>query len=191
MLADGPAIFIPDKYDNHGKWMDGWESRRRRGGGHDWCVVKLGVKGVIRGVDIDTSHFTGNYPPAASLEACLSDEAAGRRKRNGRRSCRRPSSARAPITFCRSQRRACSIISGSTSIPMAAWRACGSMASRWRPGRARTRNAVYELSALANGGRIVAYNDAHYGTVWTLITARPRHQHGRRLGDAAAARARQ
>ena len=75
MLQDTPAVFIPDKYDNHGKWMDGWESRRKRGGGHDWCIVKLGVKGVIHGVDIDTSHFTGNYPPAASLEACLSDKA--------------------------------------------------------------------------------------------------------------------
>ncbi|HVR65900.1 MAG TPA: allantoicase, partial [Verrucomicrobiae bacterium] len=50
MLQDTPAVFIPDKYDSHGKWMDGWESRRRRGGGHDWCIVKLGVKGVIRGV---------------------------------------------------------------------------------------------------------------------------------------------
>ena len=52
--------------------MDGWESRRRRQGGHDFCIVKLGARGVIRGVDIDTSHFTGNYPPAASIEACVS-----------------------------------------------------------------------------------------------------------------------
>src|SRR6185436_17296944 len=70
MLADAPAVFIPDKYDDNGKWMDGWESRRRRDGGHDLCVVKLGCKGIIRGVDIDTSHFTGNYPPAASIDAC-------------------------------------------------------------------------------------------------------------------------
>ena len=70
MLNPEPAIFIPGKYDDHGKWMDGWESRRRRVTGHDWCVVKLARPGTIEGVDLDTSHFTGNFPPAASVEAC-------------------------------------------------------------------------------------------------------------------------
>ena len=65
--------FIDDKYDDHGKWMDGWESRRKRTQGHDFCVIRLGVPGVIRGFDIDTSFFTGNYPPEASIEACHSD----------------------------------------------------------------------------------------------------------------------
>ena len=68
MLQDGPAVFIPDKYDDNGKWMDGWESRRRRGPGHDFAVVKLAVPGRILGFDVDTSHFTGNYPPAVSIE---------------------------------------------------------------------------------------------------------------------------
>ncbi len=66
--------FIDDKYDDHGKWMDGWESRRRRTPGHDFCVIRLGVPGVIRGLDIDTSFFTGNYPPQASIDVCTSDE---------------------------------------------------------------------------------------------------------------------
>jgi allantoicase len=70
MLNPEPAMFIPGKYDEHGKWMDGWESRRKRGEGHDYCIVKLGLPGIIAGFDIDTSHFTGNYPPAASIEAC-------------------------------------------------------------------------------------------------------------------------
>ncbi|MFD2264523.1 allantoicase [Lacibacterium aquatile] len=70
MLNPEPAVFIPGKYDDNGKWMDGWESRRKRVSGYDWCIVKLGRPGSITGVDIDTSHFTGNYPPAASLEAC-------------------------------------------------------------------------------------------------------------------------
>lgn len=68
MLNPEPAVFIPGKYDDHGKWMDGWETRRKRTTGHDWCVIKLGRAGVIKGLDIDTSHFTGNYPPAASVE---------------------------------------------------------------------------------------------------------------------------
>lgn len=70
MLADKPAVFIPDKYDENGKWMDGWESRRKRTAGHDFAVVRLAAPGVIRGFDVDTSHFTGNFPPACRIEAC-------------------------------------------------------------------------------------------------------------------------
>ena len=64
-----PAIFIPGKYTTRGKWMDGWESRRRRTPGHDWCVVQLGMRGRIRGLDVDTSFFTGNYPTHCSIDA--------------------------------------------------------------------------------------------------------------------------
>ena len=53
--------------------MDGWESRRKRTPGHDYCVVRLGVPGLVRGLDINTRFFTGNYPPAASVEACVSE----------------------------------------------------------------------------------------------------------------------
>jgi len=69
LIKEGRGIFIPDKYTDHGKWMDGWESRRKRDEGHDWCIVKLATEGVIKGVDIDTNHFLGNHPPYASLEA--------------------------------------------------------------------------------------------------------------------------
>ena len=73
IIGNTDPVFIDDKYDDHGKWMDGWESRRRREPGHDYCVIRLGVPGVIHGFDIDTTHFTGNYPPQASIEACVSD----------------------------------------------------------------------------------------------------------------------
>ena len=69
LLKPGRGVFIADKYTERGKWMDGWESRRKRTEGHDWCIVQLGAEGIIRGVDIDTNHFTGNYPPFASIEA--------------------------------------------------------------------------------------------------------------------------
>ena len=73
IIAYADPVFIDDKYDDHGKWMDGWESRRKREPGHDYCVIRLGVPGVIHGFDIDTTHFTGNYPPRASIEACVSN----------------------------------------------------------------------------------------------------------------------
>ena len=70
LLKPGRGIFIADKYTDRGKWMDGWESRRKRTTGHDWCVIKLATEGIIKGVDIDTNFFLGNHPPFASIEAC-------------------------------------------------------------------------------------------------------------------------
>jgi allantoicase len=69
LIKPGRGIFIEDKYTDHGKWMDGWESRRKRVAGHDWVIVELGLRGIISGVDIDTNHFLGNHPPFASIEA--------------------------------------------------------------------------------------------------------------------------
>src|SRR5918994_4956412 len=71
LLKPERPIWIADKYTDRGKWMDGWESRRRRTPGHDWCVIRLGIPGVIRGVVVDTSFFTGNFPSHCSLDACV------------------------------------------------------------------------------------------------------------------------
>jgi len=61
------------EYTDQGKWMDGWETRRRRTPGHDWAIVQLGVPGIVRGVVIDTSFFTGNYPEEATIDAAAVD----------------------------------------------------------------------------------------------------------------------
>ena len=74
LIAPTDPVFISEKYDQHGKWMDGWESRRKRTPGHDYCIVKLGRPGKIAGIEIDTRHFTGNYPPSASVDVCHSTE---------------------------------------------------------------------------------------------------------------------
>jgi allantoicase len=60
-------------YTERGKWMDGWETRRRRAPGHDWCIVRLGIPGVVRGLVVDTSFFRGNYPESCSVDACAVD----------------------------------------------------------------------------------------------------------------------
>ena len=73
LIEPQEPVFIDDKYDDHGKWMDGWESRRKRIAGHDHCVLRLGIPGIVHGVDIDTRFFTGNFPPSASIDACVSD----------------------------------------------------------------------------------------------------------------------
>jgi allantoicase len=69
LVKPDPAIFITGKFTSRGKWMDGWESRRRRTPGHDWCVVQLGLRGVVHGVNVDTRFFTGNFPSHCSIEA--------------------------------------------------------------------------------------------------------------------------
>ncbi len=69
LIKPGRGVFIADKYTERGKWMDGWETRRKRTPGHDWCILRLGIAGQIHGVDIDTNHFLGNNPAYASIEA--------------------------------------------------------------------------------------------------------------------------
>jgi len=70
MLQNNEAVFVEDKYDEHGKWMDGWETRRRRDGKNDFCYIRLGSKSVINDFNIDTSYFTGNFAPAISILGC-------------------------------------------------------------------------------------------------------------------------
>ena len=70
LLKAEKPIFRDGKYTDRGKWMDGWETRRRRTPGHDWCIVRLGAPGIVRGVVVDTAFFKGNYPEACSIEAC-------------------------------------------------------------------------------------------------------------------------
>ncbi|WP_042395965.1 allantoicase [Streptacidiphilus carbonis] len=79
LIVAAAAEFRPHTFGHKGQIMDGWETRRRRGAGadqphptdddHDWAIVRLGAAGVIRGVIVDTAHFTGNYPETASVEA--------------------------------------------------------------------------------------------------------------------------
>ena len=66
-----PPVFKEGVFDKHGKWMDGWETRRKRDKGHDYLILKLGKPGKISKVDIDTSYFSGNQPRKFSLEACF------------------------------------------------------------------------------------------------------------------------
>ncbi len=70
LLKASAPVFIEGKYTERGKWMDGWESARRRTPGFDWCLVRLGLAGTVRGLVVDTAHFKGNFPESCSLDAC-------------------------------------------------------------------------------------------------------------------------
>ena len=73
LLKPGAPVWREGEYTERGKWMDGWETRRRRTPGNDWAIVRLGAPGIVKGVVIDTSFFTGNYPERATIDACTID----------------------------------------------------------------------------------------------------------------------
>lgn len=168
MFNPEPARFYPDRYDDHGKWMDGWETRRRRNGGHDWSIIRLGLPGVIRGIDFDTSFFTGNFAPAVALEACNCAEGD-------------PTSDSEWVTLVPSK----SLQGNSHHFVeisdervwthlrlniypdggIARLRVYGDVAIDWS-----TRgDEVIDLIALENGGRQVAWSDAHFGMPMKML----------------------
>ena len=73
LVRAAQPVWREGEYTERGKWMDGWETRRRRDLGpesHDWCIVRLGARGLVRGVDVNTAFFTGNYPETCAIDAC-------------------------------------------------------------------------------------------------------------------------
>jgi allantoicase len=169
MLEDSDAVFIADKYDENGKWMDGWESRRKRGPGHDHAVIALAAPAIIHGFDIDTSHFTGNYPPACAIEAC-----------------RLPAGSKPDADT------SWQLIVPMTPLgPNSHHFVSHKDASVWThlrlnifPDGGVARLRVYglaqpsehaagedfDLASLINGARIVGFSDAHYGNYHRLLT---------------------
>jgi len=160
-------VFVPDKYDDHGKWMDGWESRRKRTPGHDYCIVRLGLAGVVRGVDIDTRYFTGNYPPAASLDACVSDddvpagdwvEILGRVELGGNAQHLHSIDSDRVWTHLR--------LNIYPDGGVARLRVYGEV----RPDLDDATGLV-DLAALENGGRALACSDEHFGSMHNLLVS--------------------
>jgi len=168
LIDPAAPVFIPGKYDDNGKWMDGWESRRKRVPGHDWCVVKLGAQGLVAGFEIDTSHFTGNYPPGAEIEVCHSTDAnpgddAGwtkvtpRLALNGNDRVYVPVDHADPVTHVRLH-----IFPDGGVARLRVW---GRVDKDWSVVDGETR---LDLLAMENGGRGIIANDEHFGRVENL-----------------------
>ncbi len=175
LIGDADPVFVPGKYDENGKWVDGWETRRRRQLGHDWCLLRLGVAGVVAFIDVDTRHFTGNYPPGAAVEGCA-DEGTPTAASRWLPLLSVPLGPDArhvhhvadigPVRWLR--------LSIFPDGGVARLRAYG------RPVADHgTRAAEVELSALRHGGRILGYSDAHYGDPSVILT----QGRGRDMGD--------
>ncbi|XP_043272867.1 allantoicase-like [Venturia canescens] len=75
LLENGEPVWKEHLFTDHGKWMDGWETRRKRRAGHDWTIIALGQRSIIEGFCIDTAYFTGNYAPRFSIQGAELSEA--------------------------------------------------------------------------------------------------------------------
>ncbi len=177
LLKASKPIFIEGKFTARGKWMDGWETRRRRTPGHDWCIVRLGLPGAVRGVVVDTSFFKGNYPERCSIEAC--DLGSGPPYKNEKKALL---SAKTQWIELLPESR----LAGDSQNPFPIEHACrfthlrlnifpdggvarlrvhGEVAPR-ASGRSRTE---FDLAAVENGGRIVASSDQFFGEPLNML----------------------
>jgi len=173
LIKPEPPVFIPGKYTSRGKWMDGWESRRRRSPGHDWCIVQLGMRGRVRGLDVDTSFFTGNYPTHCSIDA-IDSPATGVAS-----ALRRPDGAdRLPWTTILPKRElkgdSHNFLAVEDDRPwthlrlniypdggVARLRVYGDVVVDWE--RVARASRVVDLAAIWNGGLVLGASDVHYG----------------------------
>lgn len=170
LLKREAPVFIPDKFTPLGKWMDGWESRRKRGPGHDWCVIQLAERGVVRGVDIDTAFFTGNFPEKASIEAC--DVKVKVSQKNVERLAW--SAILSPVVLSGNahNRFPIAVDRAVTHLRfhiypdggVARLRAYGDVVVDWK----RKRGLV-DLAAMKNGGRAILASDEHFGVMNNLL----------------------
>jgi allantoicase len=155
-------------HDEHGKWMDGWESRRRRDQGHDYCVVKLAAPSTLAALEIDTRYFTGNYPPHASVQACRCDAPPDATTRWTELLPRSALSGNQRHFF---ELQTASIwthlrLNIFPDGGVARFRAYGSVYRDWADAAA---GEPVDLAAALNGGVALACSDEHYGSMANLL----------------------
>jgi allantoicase len=175
LLKPEPAVFIPGRFTSRGKWMDGWESRRRRTPGHDWCIVALGMRGVIRGVNVDTHHFTGNFPSHCSIEGL---DASRQPAPAVQRAEGPPWTLLLPRVELRGDADNWFAIDDTRAWThvrlnihpdggVARLRVFGEVAVDWR--RTAPRGRLVDLASIRNGGLVLGASDMHFGARDNLI----------------------
>jgi len=155
-------------YDANGKWMDGWESRRRRDAGHDFCVIQLAAATRLSALEIDTRHFTGNYPPFASVQACRLEavpneattwsELLPRSALSGNQQHFFPLKSESIWTHLK--------LNIFPDGGVARFRAYGSVQFDWKR---VAQTELIDLAAALHGGFALACNDEHYGAMGNLL----------------------
>ncbi|MDB4977535.1 MAG: Allantoicase [Myxococcaceae bacterium] len=181
MLRPGRAVFLPDEFTERGKWMDGWESRRKRTPGHDWALLELGASGHVLGFDVDTQHFSGNQPAYVSVEGVHAERGtpvealeqltwmellAQSPVRPDAQNLFAAEPTRAPVNHVR--------LRIYPDGGVARFRVYGRVTPEWRPLRdAETDThvppALFDLASVREGALALACSDAHFGGMNNLL----------------------
>jgi len=163
------------EYTDRGKWMDGWETRRRRTPGHDWCIVRLGLPGAIHGVVVDTSFFRGNYPEHCAIEVTTVDGTPSPDELADEARTRWTSVlAKSPLKGDARNEFAVSGVPHATHLRFSIYPDGGVARLRvygvpaFDPQRVR-RGSEVDLAAMENGGLVVSCSDMFFGHRHNLI----------------------
>ena len=178
LLKPDKPVFIPGKFTEFGKWMDGWETRRRREPGHDWCIVKLGLPGTIRGFNIDTAHFNGNQPESCTIEGAEFPDDPGAEEVTapaarwlpvlGRTTLGPSAEHFVPVAESAAGKRLTHLrLNIFPDGGIARLRVFGDVLPDWES--IKRSGAQLDLGAAVNGGLVVAANNMHFGSRHNLI----------------------
>jgi len=170
-------IFKEGVFDRHGKWMDGWETRRKRNKGHDYLILKLGKPGRIHKVDIDTSYFSGNQPNKVSLDACFSKKKLPNKNSNWIKILKKKSTKANSHHFFKIKNKSIFTHVKLNIYPdggVARIRIYGSMQIK-----KKFRKKTINLTSVLNGATPIACNNEHFGRAENILAPGK----GKNMGD--------
>ena len=172
-----PPVFKEGVFDKHGKWMDGWETRRKRFKGHDYLILKLGKPGKINKVDIDTSYFSGNQPSKISLEACFSKKNLPRKNSKWITILKKKSARANSHHFFNIKNKSIFTHVKLNIYPdggVARLRIYGTMQTKKKFGK-----KIINLTSVLNGANPIACNNEHFGRAENILAPGT----GKNMGD--------
>ena len=172
-----PPIFKEGVFDKHGKWMDGWETRRKRSKGHDYLILKLGKAGRISKVDIDTSYFSGNQPTKVSIEACFSKKNLPSKNSKWTKILKKKSTKANSHHFFNIKNKSVFTHIKLNIYPdggVARLRIYGSMEIK-----KIKKKKIINLASVLNGASVIAYNNEHFGKAENILAPGS----GKNMGD--------
>ena len=162
-----PPVFKEGLFDKNGKWMDGWESRRKRTSGHDYLIIKLGKAGLIKKVNIDTSHFNGNQPSMVSLEGCYSKSNDIKNFKWKNLISKKKIKANSHHLFSSSSKAICTHVKLNIFPDggIARLRLYGNISKK----NDSLRNKKINLASLLDGATVIACNNEHFGKAENIL----------------------
>jgi len=178
IISANEPIFIPNKFDNNGKWMDGWETRRKRKKGHDYLIIKFGKPGKISKVDIDTSFFNGNQPMYVSLEACFSKNKIPSKKIKWNKILNNKKTKANSHHFFKIKNKSIYSHIKLNIFPdggVARLRVYGSVETN----KIKFKKGIINLTSVLNGASVIACNNEHFGKAENILAPGT----GKNMGD--------